>query len=360
MKRTACIIATLAILALAFNSCKQCNKPNGNDTTKTDTSGVPGLADVTAQIQKDSTNPLLWYKRAQLYDANNDYKSAATDMFIALKLDSFNGAFYLYTADLFKKSGDAQRGISLMEKAISTDSANTKFYVKAAELAYIDTGISGNYELSLQYLNQAIAINPQNADIYFFKGTVYKEKGDTAKAISSFQTATELNPKYYNAFVQIGLLLQEKKDKNAEKYFDNAIKVSEKPEDALYAKADILKEQGVKLYDANRLAEATDRLNMAVDAYKRVVEINYRNTEAYMGAAFCYYQMDSVERAYEYYDKALKTAPTYAGAYFSKGLCAEDLGKTQEAIMLYENCLNIDPNFTRAKEHLRKLQSGAQ
>lgn len=349
-------VPVLLLAAMLFNSCDKCNKGNKADVVKTDSTSIPEIDKVTAEIQKDSLNPFLYYKRAQVYAANNDFKSAATDMYLALTLDSLRPEFYTYAADLFTKTGELQRGIALMNKAISTDSSNSVFYVKAAELAYIDTTIKGNYKLSLDYLNAALIKDVQNADIYFFKGNVFKEMGDTGRAISAFQTATELNPRYYNAYVQIGLLLKNKNDKSAEKYLDNAIRVSDKPEDALYAKANILKEQGVALYDAGKIAAATTELNKAVETFKKVIEVNYRNVEAYMGTGFCYYQMDSVERAYEYYDKAVKIAPAYAGAYFSKGLCAEDLGRTKEAIMLYQNCLNIDPDFERATKHLQNLQ----
>ena len=356
MKKYFFFVFCLLLFALLFNSCKQCNTTKV-DVVKTDSVAIPKLDAMNAEIQKDSLNPFLYYKRAQLYEANNDYMSAATDMFIALTLDSLRPEFYLYAAELFKKSGDPQRGIALMNKAIITDSMNTAFYVKAAELAYIDTTVKGNYRLALDYLNTAIDKDPQNADIYFYKGTIFKEVGDTAKALSSFQTATELNPKFYNAYVQIGLLLKNKKDKNAEKYFDNAIKVSDKPEDALYAKANILKEEGVRLYDAYKDAQAREQFNKAIEQFKKVIEVNYKNVEAYMGTAFCYYQMDSLEEAYHYYDLATKIEPTYAGAYFSKGLCAEELGRKKEAMALYQNCLNMDPTFKRAEEHLKKLQT---
>lgn len=323
----------------------------------TDTVGIPKLAAISAEILKDSLNPFLYYKRAQIYEANNDFKSAATDMFLALTLDSLRPEFYLYAAELFKKTAEPQRGIVLMNMAIRTDSMNTSYYVKAAELAYIDTTVAGNYKLALDYLNTAIVKDPQNADIYFYKGNIFKEVGDTAKAISSFQTATELNPKFYDAYVQLGLLLKNKKDKNAEKYFDNAIRVSEKPEDALYAKASLLKENGVRLYDANKMASANEQLNKAVEQFKKVIELNYKNVEAYMGTGFCYYQMDSLLEAYRYYEMATKVEPTYAGAYFSKGLCAEDMGRTKEAMALYQTCLNIDPDFKRAEQHLKKLKA---
>jgi tetratricopeptide (TPR) repeat protein len=345
------------IVALAFNSCQQCNHaPKEITTEKKDTLGIPTLDEVNAEIKKDSINPALYYKRAHINETNNEIKSALTDMFLALTLDSLRPEYYLYTANLFKKSGDLSRGIVLMSKAIATDSMNIDFYVKGAELAYIDTAIKGNYKIAMDYLNAAILKNPQNADIYFYKGNVFKELHDTARAISAFQTATELNPKYYDAYMQIGLLLENKKDKNAQKYFDNAIKVSNKPEDALYAKANILKDEGTSLESAEKDAQAAEKFKGAIENFRKVIEINSRNVEAYMGIAFSYYQMDSVEDAYKYYSMATQIEPTYAGAYFSKGLCAEDLGHTKEAIALYQTCLNLDPHFTRAEQHIKKLQ----
>ncbi len=345
----------MVTVLLLFSSCRQCNQPVAE--VKNDTVSIPKLDAINEEIKKDSLNPFLYYKRAQIYEADNDFKSAATNMFLALTLDSLRPEFYIYAANLFKKTAEPQRGIVLMNKAITTDSMNIDYYVKAAELAYIDTTMHGNYQLALDYLNAAIDKNPQNAEIYFYKGSIYKEVGDTAKAISSFQTATELNPKFYNAYVQIGLLLKSKRDKNAEKYFDNAIKVSDKPEDALYAKANLLKEDGVRLYDADKMTQALAKLNSAVEQFKKVIDLNYKNVEAYMGTGFCYYQMDSLEEAYRYYQMATKVEPTYAGAYFSQGLCAEDMGRKKEAAALYQNCLNIDPDFKRASDHLKNLQA---
>ncbi|MBL0310196.1 MAG: tetratricopeptide repeat protein [Bacteroidetes bacterium] len=349
-------IFSLFVVLSVFSSCKQCNQTQQPVEIKKDLSSNPPLEMLNQQIQLDSLNPLLYFKRAKLHEANNDLKSSATDMYLALMLDSLRPEYYLYASDIFKKMGEPQKGIALMEKAIATDSFNIHFYVKAAELAYIDTTMQGNYQTAMSYLNTAIDKDPQNADIYFYKGNVYKEAGDTLKALSSFQTATELNPKHYDAFVQIGLLLEKRKDKNASKYLDNAIRVGEKPEDALYAKANMYKEDAVDLQEEGKDAKAIEKYMIAIENFKKVIEVNHRNVEAYMGAAFSYYQMDSLDEAHRYYGLAYKLDPTYAGAYFSQGLVSEEMGRKQEAISLYQNCLNIDPNFKRASEHLKKLQ----
>jgi tetratricopeptide (TPR) repeat protein len=358
IKKIGFFVFVIVLFVTSFNSCKQCFKPAVVAEEKHDTVVVPTIATVTAEIKKDSLNPFLYYKRAQAYEANNDFKSAETDMFLALTLDSLRPDFYLYAANLFKKTGDLRRGIALMDKAIATDSMNINYYVKAAELSYIDTTIKGNYIVALNHLNAAILKNPQNADIYFFKGNVFKALGDTAKAISAFQTATDLNPKYYDAYVQIGVLLAQKRDqKNAEKYLDNAIRVSDKPEDALYNKANILKEEGRELQKANNDAAADEKFKAAIENFKKVVELDHRKTEAFMGLGFSYYQMDSVEQAYKFYGMAAETDPGYAGAYFSKGLCAEDLNRTREAMSLYQTAIDLDPHLTLAQQHLNKLKA---
>lgn len=356
MKKFLLLLLPVFLLISFFNSCKQCNHGN-QQIAKRDSTSYPQLDSVNDALAKDSLNPFLYYKRAQVYEANKDYKRAVDDMFKALTLDSIRPEFYLYAAELAKKTAEPRRGIALMDKAITTDSFKIAFYVKAAELAYIDTTLKGNYLIALNYLNTAIVKDPQNADIYFYKGTIYKEIGDTVKAISSFQTATELNPKDYKSYVQIGLLLQARKDKNAEKYLDNAIKVSEKPNDALYAKANLLKEQGVALADSKQDAAAHEKFSKAIDCFKQVVELDHRNAEAYMGLGFTYYQMDSLAEAFRYYEMATKVEPTYAGAYYSQGLVSEEMGHNKEAIMYYQNCLNIDPNFKKAEAHLKKLQA---
>lgn len=356
MKNMILFLLLSVAVVVGFNSCSQCNKPKEAPVPVQDTTANGKITAVNEEIKKDSLNPFLYYKRAHIYDHNDDLKHATDDMFIALSLDSVRPEFYLYAAELFKKSGEPKRGIALMDKAIVIDSMNTDLYVKAAELAYIDTTIKGNYLVALSYLNAAILKNPQNADIYFYKGNVFKEMQDTNRAISSFQTATELNPKFYNAYVQLGLLLAQKKDKNAEKYLDNAIKISDKPEDALYAKANILKETALGLEASKQDVKAIEKFNQAIETYKKVIEVNYTNVESYMGIGFSYYEMDSVEEAYKYYGLAAKLEPAYAGAYFSKGLCAEDLGRKKEAMDLYQTCLSLDPKFTRAQEHLKKLQ----
>ena len=66
---------------------------------------------------------------------------------------------------------------------------------------------------------------------------IFKEVGDTAKAVSSFQTAVENNPDYYEAYLQLGMLYYSILDPLALNYLDNAINLNPKSVIGLYTKA---------------------------------------------------------------------------------------------------------------------------
>src|SRR5947207_7795453 len=66
---------------------------------------------------------------------------------------------------------------------------------------------------------------------------MFKETGDTTHAVSSFQTATEQNPEYYDAFIQLGNLFSLKKNNLALQYYDKALELKRNSPEALYGKA---------------------------------------------------------------------------------------------------------------------------
>ena len=61
-----------------------------------------------------------------------------------------------------------------------------------------------------------------------------------------------------------------------------------------------------------------------------------------------YGEKGELQKAIEWFDKAIKLKPDYALAYHNKGLALEQLGKYKEAIKSYECVLNINPNHYEA------------
>ena len=52
---------------------------------------------------------------------------------------------------------------------------------------------------------------------------------------------------------------------------------------------------------------------------------------------------------------AIKMDPKYAEAYYKMGRCAEEFKNYDEAKSLYQQCLNIKPDYKLAKDGMKRL-----
>jgi tetratricopeptide (TPR) repeat protein len=82
---------------------------------------------------------------------------------------------------------------------------------------------------------QAIRINPKDAEAYYSRGLARKLKGDLEAAIADYDQAIQLDAKYANAYVNRGAAWGEKGDLDrAIADFDEAIRLNPKEPQAYY------------------------------------------------------------------------------------------------------------------------------
>ena len=328
-----------AIFGYLLCSCKHEAKSGDATATtaKDSTHHSKAIDDISELIKKDSLNPSLYFRRAQLQQGQGDLKSALSDMYLCTSIEPGNNDYNLYTADLFFQMNEVKRALGWMDRCAQVDTSNNKYNFYGGKYAYI----LQDYPGALTRLNEGLKHDIFYPDIYFYKGMVYKEMGDTVKALSAFQTCTEQDPKNSEAFLQIALLLRARKDKMADKYFDNAAKANPQKVDALRAK-------GIAQQESGKYKEA-------LETFKQMVGVDYKNEDALYGMGVSYLNLDSVRQAYKYFDMAIKMSPTYEDAFFKKAICAEKQNNIAEAQSLYQQCLNLDPKDDRAEKALKRL-----
>ena len=70
--------------------------------------------------------------------------------------------------------------------------------------ALLNQGIAllkkGRYDLSINYFNKAIEINPRYAKAYSNRGNAYYKNGQYEKTISDYNKAIEINPRFAEAY----------------------------------------------------------------------------------------------------------------------------------------------------------------
>ena len=209
--------------------------------------------------------------------------------------------------------------------------------MKLAELFYLVR----QYENAITNINKALKIDENLANAYYLKGSVFKEMGDTAKAISSFQTAIEQDNKFFDAFLDAGILYASRKNPLAFEYFDNALRLRPNSENVVFAKA--------------RLLQDLNKIDESIVLYNEILSKNKNNTDVlYNLGAISLYKKKKTNEAIDYFSKAIAVNPTYTEAYFARGVAFEIMKDVDNATADYKMCLKITPNYEPALEALNK------
>ncbi len=333
---------TVIVAALLMFSCKSGeNKEAVVSTTKDsliEKINSPELKAVNEELLKDPNSAELYNKRAKIYLGIKELEAATGDAQRAIKIDSTKAEFYLTLVDAYFASNKTRQAKELLEIVSKRFPDNTEGLLKLGELFFLVR----QYENAIAQINKVLKIDENIARAYYLKGSVFKEMGDTTKAISSMQTAIEQDNKYFDAFVDIGLMYSVRKNPLAFEYFDNALRLKPGNESAMYAKAKLLQ-------DMNKVAEA-------IAEYEKMLSINKDNTMVLynMGAIYLDRKKDA-EKAIDYFSKAIASDPKYTEAYFARGVCYEVLKDIPNAKADYNMCLQVTPNFEMAIEALNNL-----
>jgi tetratricopeptide (TPR) repeat protein len=241
-------------------------------------------------------------------------------------------------ADIFFAANETRNAKDVLEKIVLKFPTNTDALLKLGELLFFVK----QYELAFSKINAALKIDQNISKAYHLKGSIYKEIGDTAKAVSSLETAIEQDSKNFGAFIDLGLIYANRKNPIALEYYDNALLLNAKSVEALYAKAKLLQD--------------VNKINEAMSIYSEIIQIdpNHKNSFYNMGAIELGVKKD-LNKASNYFTKAINAEPKYAEAYFARGVCYQELKDKDNAYADYNMCLQLKPNYAPAIESLNSL-----
>jgi len=164
--------------------------------------------------------------------------------------------------------------------------------LKGAKI-YMDRG---QFEEAKEQLLSALEGDPENPEIHYLLGKIYKQEKDYAKMNEHFDKCTSLNPK-----PQQLLDIEMERNRAFNQHFNDAVRVL----NASIDEADIDKRQSM-------LKESIENLKTAL-----AVEDNTRGMEA-LGTA--YFNLGDTENAETYYKKALEKEPTLHNSLVQLGI----------------------------------------
>lgn len=320
---------------LGFTSC------GGNETKiNTDTlAGKDSLAIVNELIRKDPGNLNLYLRRSRIYMQKKDYAASMMDVDRILAIDSSKAEYLLAAADIYFFTGKITRTKQLLERAVTINPDNVDCLLRLAQLHHYLT----NYDEEIALLDKVLQKDVHNSQAYFMKGMLFKEKGDTLKAISSMQTAVEQDPDHYNAYIQLGLLNAAQKNPLAEVYYMNALKIYPNSEEAMY--------------NLGMYYQETDNYNAAIETYTTLLKINPHHFDAHFNLGMIHtIKLNVVDEGLKYFNEAIVDDPKDPRGYYGRGYCFEKKGDVTNAIADYKMALTVDPTYDNAAIALSRLQ----
>lgn len=323
-------------------SCKQNTEVTETDKAHADSLmtklNSPELKAINQKILDDPNNADLYHERAKIYLSLKQFEDAINDAKRSLRIDSTKAEYYLTEADIFFAANKTRNSKDVLELTVKKFPENTEGLLKLGELYFVVK----QYENAFANINNALKVNVNLAKAYYLKGNIYKEVGDTAKAVSSLETALEQDNKHYGAFISLGLIYASRKNPVALEYLDNAIALQPNSTEALYAKAKLLQD--------------VERFDEAVAMYNTILKVDSLHTNSvYNIGAIEFSVKNDAHKALDYFTKAISMDPQYAEAYFARGACYQELGDKANARADYQMCLQLKKNYEPAIDGLNSL-----
>ncbi len=328
--------ALLFVTGLIF-SCK--NEPKPAPTAGD--GGNPELIKLNALLEKDPDNDSLLYRRASVYHDLEGYDEALADVSRALALDSLQPMYYHLLADVmldYGRPNDSRRAIAVLQRATQKFPDRLATWLKLSEFQLIVQ----QHDEALASLEQVLQRDPQNAGAFFMSGRIALDMADTTRAIKSFQRSVQYDAGNAEAWTFLGRIFSKRNDPVAVQYYDNALRIDSTSLEVREYKGDFYKRHGD---DAQAMA-----------TYRDIIARNPDYSNAYFNLGIMYLTQDSLPKARDHFNLAIKTDPLFVNAYYFRGVTYEAMGDLPAAYKDYKQSNKMSPEYPEAKEARARLE----
>jgi tetratricopeptide (TPR) repeat protein len=335
-------IKYLFFLALCFSliinsSCNYLNKKSASTVIDSIALLYPDLVAITKAIDQSPAVPSNYYERALFLFKKGNLDLAAKDMYNAIKLDSSQANYYEFFGDINQQALYMKLALNNYQKAKLLSATNIDLDYKIAKCQlYLK-----QYKEAQLSADGILKNDDSYSKAYLLQGIIAKEMGDTSRAIKLFRFATDRNPDYFDAYMQLGLLCQQKNMPIAQQYFENALRIDSNSYEANYAMA--MYYHSIKKYEN------------AIIKYERLIKEDAFNWQPAFNLGTVFYDMGKMKQAMFQFDLTVQLAPKNATALYYRGLCYEWNKNWANAQQDFKAALALNPQLTAADEGNKRV-----
>ncbi len=264
---------------------------------------------------------------------------------IRLILDECGGSFgnvwpvMLLSGTVALRLEDTTRARKFFELAVVAQGARMETYLEVGRMYLINHMPAAAEE----FLSAGLQKYPNDARMYFLRGSAHMELDRSSEAATYFQRAIAIDPTFVDAWVQLGLLYDQMGKLDSSDYsYEQALRLE--PDHALANNnfAYSLAVRGISLDRARSMAW-------------RAVQSEPQTASFLDTYAYILYRLDELERAKTYIERAIHYGGN-ATHYEHYGDILEALNDLDGALRAWRMSVEKDPSRTRVKLKIDKYR----
>jgi tetratricopeptide (TPR) repeat protein len=179
-------------------------------------------------IMDNMQDTIIMYNTGRTAYEKKDYQRAI-ELFKGVKDLGFQEPFlYVFLKNSYLGIGDTLQGEAILDEGFKKYPDNESILIELINY-YL---MSQQSEKALNFLNIARESDPTNISYIFAEGTIYDKMGNFEKAKSTYKHCLEIDPKFYNAAFNLGVLYYNR----AVKMYDEIVNIADNQE---YEKAKV-------------------------------------------------------------------------------------------------------------------------
>eukprot|EP01080_Neovahlkampfia_damariscottae_P004731 gene4731-8314_t len=298
---------------------------------------VEAIEDMMKVVEMKPDHARALSVRAMSFKELGHYKAALRDFFEAERYEIIPKNLLL-TAICFDQLDIDKKANEYYERYLEYDQ-NSRDAIMALHNKAQNYFLKNNFNQAIYDLTYALNLCEEDEDeneslikeIKFIRSKCYKAIGDEEKAQLDYEQSTIVSADIvYDEAIK---KFTEKDYLEAYKLFTKVLKVETKNEEVYYSRGLCAKYLG----DMQR----------AADDFKKTIELNPKFPKSYIHLAKYYAKENDVENAKKHFKLCVEYAPT-ADNYFSMGLFHNSIEDISKAVNDFTLCLGVDPTYADA------------
>lgn len=345
-----------------------------------------GRADLLKAISLDPNNAEYHEKLGVFLSKSNQHDEAIEHLTKAIELKPSSKDAYFTRGVSLDWKGAAQAALADLEKAITLEAEPGNLKTKVVEekireikeseakkqALLLNLGMQSNklssvseyiargqaslkadeWEPAYVDFNEAIKLDPKNAEAYRFRGATFYKLGDSKSALQDYNQAIALDPNNSELYLNRGILQADDGDStNALADLDEAIRLNPKNAMAFHMRAKVHAENW---FDRDSINQATEDFEQAIKLNPDDSQVYFSRAEFWRQPCFRGTERDGLADL----DQAIRLAPDNAAYYLARFRIKADLKDVTGASDDLTKAYQLDPSNEEIKSMLDKLYGG--